>query len=71
MAESGVKFGTSGARGLAEQMNDKICYIYTVAFIQYLEQTGELEGFGDIAVGGRSACKHGTYHDGCGKSRDG
>ena len=52
MAESGVKFGTSGARGLAEQMNDKICYIYTVAFIQYLEQTGELEGFGDIAVGG-------------------
>ena len=52
MTESGVKFGTSGARGLAEQMTDKICYIYTVAFIQYLEQTGALEGFGSIAVGG-------------------
>jgi phosphomannomutase len=52
MSESGVTFGTSGARGLTAQMTDMVCYVYTVAFIQYLEQTGEAKGAGKIAVGG-------------------
>ena len=52
MVQSGVKFGTSGARGLADDMTDRVCYAYTAAFIQYLEETGELKGNGDIAVGG-------------------
>jgi len=52
MAESGVKFGTSGARGLVSAMTDEVCYLYTVAFIQHLERIGELTGNGSIAVGG-------------------
>ena len=52
MAESGVKFGTSGARGLVSQMTDEVCYLYTAAFIGYLEGIGELKGRGSIAVGG-------------------
>lgn len=52
MTESGVKFGTSGARGLAAEMTDEVCYAYTSAFIQYLEKNGELVKKSDIAVGG-------------------
>jgi phosphomannomutase len=43
MTESGVKFGTSGARGLADDMTDYVCYAYTKGFLQYLETTGELD----------------------------
>ncbi len=52
MASSGVKFGTSGARGLVKDMTDEVCYAYTVGFIQYLEKTGELSGKGTISVAG-------------------
>ena len=52
MAQSGVKFGTSGARGLAVEMTDEVCYLYTAAFIQHLEKAGELQGKGAMAVGG-------------------
>lgn len=52
MAESGVKFGTSGARGLADQMTDYVCYVYTRGFLQYLESIGQLNGTGDVAIAG-------------------
>ena len=52
MQSSGVKFGTSGARGLATDMTDAVCYAYTAAFIQYLEESGQLKGSGAIAFGG-------------------
>ena len=52
MVQGGVKFGTSGARGLADHMTDRVCYAYTAAFIQYLQETGELKGRGGIALGG-------------------
>jgi phosphomannomutase len=52
MDRSGVRFGTSGARGLAEGMTDELCYAYTIAFIQYLEDRGGLRGGGRIAIGG-------------------
>jgi phosphomannomutase len=52
MSQSGVKFGTSGARGLVTDMTDEVCYAYTLGFIQYLEQIGELGGSGAISVGG-------------------
>lgn len=38
MQQSGVSFGTSGARGLVAQMTDRVCYLYTCAFIQFLRQ---------------------------------
>ncbi len=52
MLQSGVKFGTSGARGLAADMTDEVCYAYTAAFIQYLEEIGELNRSSVIAIGG-------------------
>lgn len=52
MRQSGVGFGTSGARGLASDMTDEVCYVYTTAFIQYLEESGELTGNTSVAIGG-------------------
>ena len=53
MARSGVAFGTSGARGLATAMTDRVCYAYTKGFLQYLETIGELKRTGEsVAVGG-------------------
>jgi len=53
MARSGVAFGTSGARGLATAMTDRVCYAYTKGFLQYLEGSGELQRAGErVAVGG-------------------
>ncbi|MBI5675967.1 MAG: phosphomannomutase [Nitrospirae bacterium] len=52
MSKSGVKFGTSGARGLALDMTDEVCYAYTAAFIQYLQERGELNPGSVIAIGG-------------------
>ena len=50
MTTSGVEFGTSGARGLADDMTDRVCYAYTAGFLQYLESTGERAG--TVALGG-------------------
>ncbi len=52
MESSGVKFGTSGARGLAVAMTDEVCYTYTLAFLRYLESNNEITPGMDIAVGG-------------------
>jgi len=53
MSTSGVKFGTSGARGLAADLTDSVAYAYTRAFLQYLEGLGELKGQGtEVAVAG-------------------
>lgn len=41
MAESGVAFGTSGARGLVAQMTDQVCMAYTLAFLRHLESQGQ------------------------------
>lgn len=34
METTGVRFGTSGARGLVEAMTDEVCFAYTLAFLQ-------------------------------------
>lgn len=52
MAASGVKFGTSGARGLALDMSDRVCYAYVLAFIQYLESGGQLQRGSRVAIAG-------------------
>lgn len=36
MDSSGVRFGTSGARGLVADMSAEICYAYTAAFLQVI-----------------------------------
>ncbi len=37
MKQSGVAFGTSGARGLVSAMTDRVCYVYARSFIKYCE----------------------------------
>lgn len=34
MTATGVRFGTSGIRGLVESMSDEVCYAYTAAFLK-------------------------------------
>ena len=53
MVHSGVAFGTSGSRGLATAMTDRVCYAYTKGFLQYLESISQLKRAGEaVAVGG-------------------
>jgi len=35
LENSGVTFGTSGARGLVSDMTNEVCYAYTLAFLQH------------------------------------
>lgn len=50
--QSGVAFGTSGARGLVSAMTDQICMAYTTAFLQSLHKRGELQAGDTVFVGG-------------------
>ncbi len=52
MQESGVKFGTSGARGLVTAMSDRVCFAYTAAFLQHLERNRGLGAQSTVYVAG-------------------
>lgn len=52
MATSGVPFGTSGVRGLAVAMTDRLCHAYTTAFLQYLQDIGEFAAGNRVALAG-------------------
>ena len=52
MESSGVKFGTSGARGLAVAMTDEVCYVYTAAFLQHLAAGGMIAPGAAVAIAG-------------------
>lgn len=52
MIESGVKFGTSGARGLAEDMSDAVCYAYTLGFLQHMQASGQIRSDSAVAIAG-------------------
>ena len=53
MKRTGVRFGTSGARGLATQLTDLVACAYTQGFLQYLIESGELPARGaEVAVAG-------------------
>ena len=52
MQQSGVGFGTSGARGRVEDMTDQVCYAYTTAFLQHLEAQGQLNTGDKIGIAG-------------------
>ncbi|MET0065933.1 MAG: phosphomannomutase [Candidatus Thiodiazotropha sp.] len=52
MQESGVGFGTSGARGLVSAMTDRVCYAYTLAFLQHLNAINMLSGDRRVAIAG-------------------
>jgi len=52
MTQSGVAFGTSGARGLVSAMTDRICFAYTCGFLQHLEDIGQFAPGSHVAVAG-------------------
>ncbi len=52
MAETGVAFGTSGARGMVVAMTDRVCYGYTLGFLSYLEAQGDYAKGGRVALAG-------------------
>jgi len=52
MQQSGVGFGTSGARGLVSAMTDRVCCTYTMGFLQALERRGEIERGSSVGVAG-------------------
>jgi phosphomannomutase len=51
MDESGVKFGTSGARGLVSAMTDRVCAAYTLGFLLHLRAQG-LSPSTKVVIGG-------------------
>lgn len=52
MEQSGVAFGTSGARGLVSAMTDRVCYAYTRGFLSYLAELGEFSAGDSVALAG-------------------
>jgi phosphomannomutase len=52
MTSSGVKFGTSGARGRVVDMTDRVCFAYTLGFLMHLRARGALAGGGDVGIAG-------------------
>ncbi|MEW8028009.1 MAG: phosphomannomutase [Candidatus Thiodiazotropha sp.] len=52
MEQSGVKFGTSGARGLVDAMTDRVCFAYTCAFLDYLNTEGLIATGDPVAFAG-------------------
>ncbi len=52
METSGVKFGTSGARGLVKDLTDRICFLYTLGFLRHMSRTGAVAAGSEIAIAG-------------------
>jgi phosphomannomutase len=52
MDQSGVGFGTSGARGLVTAMTDRVCYAYTAGFLKHLLACGETSKGARVALAG-------------------
>ncbi|WP_375188896.1 phosphomannomutase [Sphingobium yanoikuyae] len=52
MTQSGVAFGTSGARGLVSAMTDRVCFAYTTAFLQHLAVIGQFAPGTAVAIAG-------------------
>ena len=52
MTQSGVAFGTSGARGPVAAMTDAVCFAYTAAFLQHMASVGEFAPGTQVALAG-------------------
>ncbi|MFZ2192866.1 MAG: phosphomannomutase [Candidatus Moraniibacteriota bacterium] len=47
-----LKFGTSGLRGLVEELTDQECYLYTRAFLEHLNSLKLIKKGGTVAIAG-------------------
>jgi len=52
MADSGVAFGTSGARGLVTAMTDEVCFAYVCGFLQHVADIGQFASGSAVAIAG-------------------
>ncbi len=52
MRDSGVGFGTSGARGLVTALTDWVAYAYTAGFLRYLDTAGLLTPGQAVGIAG-------------------
>ena len=52
MAQSGVAFGTSGARGPVVAMTDAVCFAYAAGFLQHMASLGEFSPGTQVALAG-------------------
>jgi phosphomannomutase len=52
MQESGVAFGTSGARGLVSAMDDRVCHGYVSGFLRHLVEQKLWASQGEVALAG-------------------
>ncbi len=52
MADSGVAFGTSGARGLVTAMTDEVCFAYVCGFLQHMADIGQFTAGRAVAIAG-------------------
>lgn len=52
MEASGVKFGTSGARGLVSAMTDEVCYALTIAFLHRVAEKFPWATQGEVGIAG-------------------
>jgi len=52
MERSGVNFGTSGVRGRVVALSDEVCLAYAVGFIQYLQETEQLQPGATVGIAG-------------------
>lgn len=52
MTASGVQFGTSGVRGLVNDMTDQVCFAYVTAFLQYLSEKQLISKNGKVGIAG-------------------
>lgn len=51
MSGTSLKFGTSGLRGLADELNDLPAYAYSFAFVGMLSEAGKLQQGDEVFVG--------------------
>ena len=52
MDSSGVQFGTSGVRGLVNDMTDQVCFSYFAGFLQYLTESKLIETGAEVGIAG-------------------
>lgn len=52
MRDTGVQFGTSGARGLVTAMTDQVCFVYARAFLQHLGASAQIGFQRQVAIAG-------------------
>jgi phosphomannomutase len=50
--KTGVKFGTSGVRGLVIDMTDQVCVAYVTAFLQYLQSKSAIKKGDKVGIAG-------------------